>query len=96
MLAFKRDGQTVRGEPDMLSEKESTVLRGILRGQGYEVSCVVSASIVRLPGSNAVAYIDYAIDVREPVPDGFYQLLTNGAVIRMRRYNDNWFCMELN
>jgi hypothetical protein len=81
----------------MSSTDESVVFRGILRGLGNEVPCSVSATKVSLPGSSVVEHTNYSIkDVRAALPDGIYQLLTNGLVIPMRCYNGGWFSTALN
>jgi hypothetical protein len=76
----------------MSSRRESVLLPGILRGQGYEVQCSVRATKVTPPGPSglavAAAFCEYSIhSVSNKLPDGRYKLSVNADIIPMRRHN---------
>jgi hypothetical protein len=74
----------------MPTKREAVSFAGVLRGQGYEVSCTVSAIRVTLPGVDQ-AYAQHSISsVSQTLPDGDYQLLANGQVIAMRKHGGGW------
>ncbi len=79
-----------------MSNRESVLLPGILRGQGQEIECTVRATKVSLPGSGglpvAVAFSQYSIQsISRKVPDGRYKLSVNAEIIPMRLHNGLWF-----
>jgi hypothetical protein len=64
---------------------------GLLRGEGHEANCTVSATKVSLRGTNHFRYVKYAIDdVSKALPDGLYQLAANGEMIPLRHRGGYW------
>jgi hypothetical protein len=80
----------------MTDRRESVVLPGILWGHGQEVACTVLVTKDSLLGSDAVGYCGYKIEqVSKALPEGIYQLSTNGEIIPMRYYHGDWFSASL-
>ena len=76
----------------MVSEKQPVTLQGVLRGQGKEATCTVSAVKVFLPGTNEFTYTDYDItSVSMQLPDAQYQLTVHGETISVKLENGFWF-----
>jgi len=75
----------------MASTREHVTFPGVLRGQGHEATCTVSAIKVTLSGTGVAAYTQYSIErTSKTLPDGEYQLSVNDQSIPMRYYNGNW------
>jgi len=77
----------------MASQRQSVSFSAIIKGEGQEATCRVSATKVSLPGSGAVAYVDYFIrdeDVSIALPDGHYQVFVNGETQTVVRRNGFW------
>ncbi len=75
----------------MVSIRETVRSPGILRGEGQEATCTVSAMKVTLPGTNESGYMDYSIEnVSKALPDGNYQLTAYGETIRVRHQRGHW------
>jgi len=63
------------------SVRKSVAFTGLLKGQGHEAECTVTAVEVRLPGTDAVAHTRFGIhSVSKKLPAGKYQLHVNGGV----------------
>jgi hypothetical protein len=76
---------------DMASLMQRVRFPGLLRGEGHEANCTVSATKVSLRGTSVSAYTRYAIDDSSmALPDGFYQLFANGEVIPLRYQGGDW------
>lgn len=75
----------------MQSLKERVSFAGILRGEGYEVPCTVSALKVTQRGTGISAYAQYSVsNISQPLPEGEYQLSVNGQSFAMRNQGGNW------
>lgn len=75
----------------MASTREKDSFPGILRGQGHEANCTVSATKVTLPGSRFSTYAKLSIkNVSKSLPEGEYQLFANGASFTVRYQNGDW------
>jgi hypothetical protein len=75
----------------MASIRERGRFSGILRGEGQEATCTVSATKVTLAGTSESTYTDYSIEnVSKALPDGNYQLTVNGETIRIRHEGGGW------
>jgi len=79
----------------MASTRERVSFFGVLRGQGYEATCTVWATKVTQQGTGNVAYARYTIEnVSKVLPDGTYQVLTNGQSFLVRLKNGNWLALS--
>jgi hypothetical protein len=79
------------GDNTMASIKEHVSFAGIIKGQGREARCTVSALKVTLPGAGGSAYARYSVrDVSERLPEGEYQLSVNGQAFAMRHQGGHW------
>jgi hypothetical protein len=75
----------------MQSTKERVSFAGILRGEGHEEPCTVSALKVTLPGDGVSAYARYSVsNVSQPLPEGEYQLSVNGRSFALRHRGGKW------
>ena len=75
----------------MVERRVRVRFHGILRGQGHQTTCTVSATRVSLPGTGVEAYTQYRIEsVSKPLPEGTYELVANGEVTRVRYQNGHW------
>ena len=76
----------------MASNKELVTLEGVVRGEGYEVSCKIRAVKVSLPGAPGISETaDWSmIDTSEPLPDGEYEVLADGKQVPVRYINGQW------
>jgi len=75
----------------MASVKEPVSFVGIIRGQGHEATCTVSALKVTLPGAGVSAYARYSVRaVSQLLPVGDYRLSVNGECFAMRHHAGNW------
>jgi hypothetical protein len=75
----------------MASIKERVRFPGTLRGEGQEATCTVRAIKVSLPGTAEFAYTDYEVEnVSKQLPEGIYQLFTNGETIAVKYRNGFW------
>ena len=71
--------------------KQPVSLSGIIRGQGLEATCLVSALKVTLPGANVSAHARYAIQaVSGWLPEGEYELSVDGHSFALRHQGGNW------
>jgi hypothetical protein len=69
------------------------VFAGILRGQGHEADCRVSAKR-HISTSGAIAYSRYHVeDWPEELPEGAYQLTVKGQIIPVRLQDGKWFAV---
>ena len=72
--------------------RERVRLKGVVRGEGREATCTISAARVSLPGAAGVSETtDWAmLDVSEPLPDGNYEVLADGKREQVRLVNGQW------
>lgn len=64
---------------------------GVLRGEGQESECIISATEVTLPGTSVSALANYSIQkVSKVLPEGHYQLIAQGETINIRHSEGNW------
>jgi hypothetical protein len=69
------------------------VFAGVLRGQGHEAGCRVSAKR-QISTSGEVAYSRYTVEHwPEELPEGTYRLTVNGQIIPMRLQDGKWFAV---
>jgi hypothetical protein len=81
------------GEKDdvMGSLRDPLVLKVLLRCQGREVACRVSAVKVTMPGDPRLfEYVDYKILDAHNLPDSDYELSVEGRKIPLRRKDGNF------
>ena len=70
----------------MTSLRKSVAFTGMLKGEGGEAECTVTAVAVHLQGTNEVAYTNFGIhSVSKELPVGKYQLHVNGSVQEVQR-----------
>jgi len=70
----------------MSSKKEIVVLRGSLKGNGYEATCTVQALKVSLPPTDHFTYAQFNItSVSEKLPPGVYELTVAGETSSVRQ-----------
>lgn len=75
----------------MASTRKAVAFPGILKGQGHEATCTVSAVQVTLGGTSVSAYTDCSIsNVSRALPDGDYELFANGEKSRVRLKAGFW------
>ncbi len=75
---------TKKGKP--MSLRRSVVLHGMLRGQGRERMCRITAVRVTLPGDPAISeYADISVADTDNFPDGDYEVAVAGRTIRLKR-----------
>lgn len=64
---------------------------GILRGEGQEAECIITATEVILPGTSVSALANYSITkVSKVLTEGRYQLFARGETTNIRHHNGNW------
>lgn len=75
----------------MVSMKEPVRLSGVLKGEGHEANCTVSALKVTMPGGAVSAYTRHTVTrVETALPDGRYELIVNGQKIFLRHDGGKW------
>jgi hypothetical protein len=75
----------------MVSKRESVTFQGVLRGQGHEANCTVTAVKVSLPGANEFTHTHYDITaVSKQLPEGRYELTVHGESIPIKLENGFW------
>ena len=72
--------------------RERVTLNGIVRGEGREAACTISATRVSLPGAPRVSETtDWSmLNVSESLPDGNYEILADGKREQVRLVNGQW------
>jgi hypothetical protein len=72
--------------------REQIRLNGIVRGEGRESTCTISATRVHLPGaSGASETTNWSISkVSEALPDGDYDIFADGKCEHVRLVNGQW------
>jgi len=72
--------------------RERVRLKGVVRGEGPEATCTISAAQISLPGAAGVSETtDWVmLDVSEPLPDGNYEILADGKREQVRLVNGQW------
>jgi hypothetical protein len=74
----------------MSSIKEHVSFTGIIRGQGHEANCTVTA-LKMTRGTGIPAYTRYEVKaVSRPLPEGDYQLTVNGQSFPIRHRGEYW------
>jgi hypothetical protein len=67
---------------------------GLLRGDGGQAECTVSAIKVSLPGTTDYELTQYSImRVSKPLPEGKYQLSAHGKTIDITHHNGDWLAV---
>lgn len=75
----------------MVSMRKPVRFSGVLRGEGHEANCAVSALKVTMPGGAASAYTQFTVNrVESALPDGRYKLTVNGQKILLRHHGGKW------
>ena len=73
------------------SKKERVRFSGVLRGEGKGATCTGHVTKVTNPITGISAYTNYSIEnVSEALPDGNYELTTNGETMRVRHKGADW------
>ena len=75
----------------MESHHEPAMISGCLRGMGREVTCLVQAMNINLPGHDGLQFTTCMIQ-KAPVdlPDGGYWLTIGRKTNRVRKENGRW------
>jgi hypothetical protein len=75
----------------MSSIKEHVSFAGVIRGQGHEANCTVTALKVTMRETNIHAYARYEVKaVSGPLPEGDYELTVNGQSFPVRHRGEYW------
>ena len=75
----------------MSSIKEHVSFTGVIRGQGHEATCTVTALKVTQRGTGVHAYARYEVKaVSKALPEGDYQLAVNGQAFPIRHQGEYW------
>ena len=71
--------------------RERVTLKGIVRGEGREATCTITATRVSLPGAGVSETTDWSmLDVSELLPNGNYEILADGKREQVRLVNGQW------